>query len=97
MNIVFSEPDGMGEVVREAEGHRHDDRVRRSEKSRDMETIDRGVGPTPVPSVDQRVPPYFGFAPYMADRRTAMMESGENTCKLLPTFRAGRAGSQSSR
>lgn len=66
----------MMDMIPNVDSNNHtDSKARRSDRPREMETIDRGVGPTPAPTVDQRLPPYFGFSPYMLDRRSAM-ESG---------------------
>lgn len=66
----------MMDMIANVDSNNHtDSKARRSDRPREMETIDRGVGPTPAPTVDQRLPPYFGFSPYMLDRRSAM-ESG---------------------
>lgn len=63
----------MMNVTQNVGGNSHSDgKTKRPDKSREMGTVDRGVGPTPTPNIDQRMPPYFGLSPYMHDRRTAL-------------------------
>lgn len=41
-----------------------------------VETVDRGVGPTPLPphNVDQRLPTYFGVTPPFIDPRNGLID-----------------------
>ncbi len=47
-----------------------------SSRSGGVETVDRGVGPTPIPPplVDQRVPPFYGIPPY-PDPRNGLVDA----------------------
>jgi len=59
------------------------------ESSSHVEMVDRGVGPTPMPSSaaepapERRMPPYFTIPPYMPDHRTSGMDPGKNYCSTL--------------
>lgn len=80
-----------GSVSRPPSGHlsRVDEEPSTTDSSKErcrVETVDRGVGPTPLPpqNVDPRLPPYFGVHPQQfLDPRNGILESSPYGCSIL--------------